>query len=131
MGFFRRSMRWLVRGVLLLVIGVLGLIAAVLVGISSDAGNERIRQEILKAAAPSFPEGELAIGRVDTNLLGHFDLFDVEIRVAPFCSVSFFTVEVQFRSNYYHDHILPGRRPGFRSSDNPLKVGLSRHRYNS
>ena len=37
---------------------------------------------MLTAAAPAFPHGELSIGALDTNFLGHFYLSDVEIRDA-------------------------------------------------
>jgi autotransporter translocation and assembly factor TamB len=51
-----------------------------LVGLSTDAGNDWIRTQVLMAAAPALPGGELHIERVDTNLIGHFDLVGVEIR---------------------------------------------------
>ena len=50
----RRLMKWMGRTFLWLGLGVGGLVILVLIGLSTDAGNEFIRQEALKAAAPSL-----------------------------------------------------------------------------
>ena len=67
----RSRLKWI--GLILLwgFVGTCGLIVLVLGGLSTDAGNDFIRKEALKAADPSFPNGKLDIGVMDTNLLGY------------------------------------------------------------
>ena len=77
--------RWLKligRTLFWVLVGAGGLVGLVLGGLATDAGNELIRKEVLAAAAPSFPNGTLVVGEVDTNLLGHLYLSDVAIQDA-------------------------------------------------
>ena len=75
-----RLLKWLGRAFTWIVLGVIGLLCAVLGGLSTESGNDWIRGQVLAAAAPSFPNGSLHIGAVDTNILGHIYLEDVGIQ---------------------------------------------------
>ncbi len=75
--------RWLTWGRRILLwgsVGTCGLVGLILGGLATDKGNDFIRAEVLKAAEPSFPNGSLDIGALDTNLLGHIYLSDIAIR---------------------------------------------------
>ena len=72
-----RSVRFLTKMIAWVAAAAIVLVAGTVIGLSSTAGNEWIRQQVLDAAAPAFPNGELVIASVNTNLLGHIELSDV------------------------------------------------------
>ena len=74
-----RVMLKLVGGLVLVIVGA---VTGVMVWLTTDGGGELVRDQILAAAAPSFPGGELGIEKVELNVLTGVALRGVEIRDA-------------------------------------------------
>ena len=58
---------------------MIGLVGG-LVWLSATGGSTFVREQILDAAAPFFPNGSLQIGSLDMNLLSHIVLMDIQIQ---------------------------------------------------
>ena len=78
----KRLVRLMLKLIVGLILTVAGLVFGVLFWLTTDGGGDYVRTQVLDAAAPSFPEGELAIERVEVNLLTGLALRGVEIRDA-------------------------------------------------
>ena len=74
----RRALRWLVRGLLGLLVLVLLTVAAAAITLHTAWGRDKIRAQIEAKLKPYFPAGA-KVGRLEGSVLGDFTLHDIEL----------------------------------------------------